>query len=370
VKFTDRSLQALKPAAQRYEVWEDNGHGFGVRVAPSGRKTFVYVYRHRNKPRRLTLGTYLDISLHEAHVRHAKARKDHKQGIDPAEQEQIQKREERDAETISQLAEISLEKHAKPLLDAIVDRGAPQMANSTHALLSKLFKFAVYRGILDTTPFVEIPKPAKRKPRTRVLSEDEIRSLWQQLDASPMLRVAKLAIKLLLITGQRRGEVAKARREHVDLEKRLWTIPSDDAKNERTHVLPLTDLAVEVVEQLLATSDSPWLVPSPRGGLVQGGRHLDPATIGHELRAHMDVEGKRYCVHDLRRTAATMMTSLGVDARWVDKVLNHVEGGVIKHYDIYDYLKEKRLALETWERELRRIVQGEQNSCVVALRSV
>ncbi len=397
MKFTDRSIQALKPRLERYEAWEDNGKGFGLRVGTSGKKTFVYVYRHGGRARRMTLGTYPYTTLAGAHEKHARARRIHKEeNRDPGEELQAKVREEAHAETIAQLADIYLEKHAKPnkrswiedqrmlksdvvkrwghlkardikrrhiveLLDAICyGRGAPMKANRTHALLSKMFKVAVHRGILEATPFVEIPKPAKEKPRERVLSETEIRDFWFELDDTKM----QLALKLLLVTGQRRAEVAKARKEDFDLTKRLWTIPAENAKNERPHVVPLNNMTFELVEKMMGLSDSPWLVPSPRLG-----RHIDPATITHEVRTHIHFKGESFTPHDLRRTAATMMTSAGLDARRVGKVLAHTEKGVIKHYDRYDYLKEKRQALAVWEQKLMSILYGDEVNKVVALNS-
>ncbi len=399
MKFTDRSIRTLKPRPARYEAWDDNGKGFGIRVGTTGRTTFIYMYRHKSKARRMNLGIYPDVSLAEAHERHARARRQHLEGTDPAETSQAQKREEAESETIAHLADIYMTKHAKPnkrswiedqrmlnrdilprwrhmkakdikrrhiveLLDAICDRGAPHMANHTHALLSKMFKVAVHRGILETTPFVEIPKPAKQKPRERVLSEEEIRDFWFELDDSEMLYPVKLALKFLLVSGQRRAEVARAKKEHFDMQKRLWTIPPENAKNERAHILPLNDMAFELVEKMMSFSDSGWLVPSPRLG-----RHIDPATITHGLRTHMNFKDREvFTPHDLRRTAATMMTSEGVDARSVGKVLNHCEQGVIKHYDRYDYMKEKRHALAVWECKLRQILFGEAADNVVNLR--
>ncbi|MCZ6731882.1 MAG: tyrosine-type recombinase/integrase, partial [Gammaproteobacteria bacterium] len=403
MKFTDRNIQALKPRPHRYEVWEDNGKGFGLRISPAGRKSFTYLYRHNKKGRRMTLGTFPEMSLAEAHERHAQTRRLHKQGIDPGDKLQEEKRQEMEAETVAELARVYLERHAKvnkrtwlqdermikhdilprwgklkakdirrrqivQLLDSIADRGAPAMANRTHALLSKMFKVGVQRGVLDASPFVHIAKPGKEKIRDRNLDEDEIRAFWCELDKTKILYPVRLTLKLLLLTAQRRGEVAKARKLDIDLEKQLWTIPEDNAKNQTVHVVPLNDMAFEIVQTLLALSseDCPWLVPSPRMGT-----HIDAATITNLLRRHFDFKDREAFVpHDLRRTAATMMIAEGVDARWVDKVLNHKETGVIKHYDKYDYLKEKRQALAVWERKLKSIVWEEKLSKIVVLNSV
>ncbi len=401
MKFTDSRIRTLKPRPNRYEVWEDNGKGFGVRISPKGLKSFVYLYRHHGRPRRMTLGTYPETSLAEAHERHARARRLHKEGIDPGEKLQTEKRQEQEAETVKELADVYMRKHAKiykrtwvqderiirteilprwgrlkakditrrqivQLLDSIADRGAPIMANRVHSLLSKMFKVGVQRGLLDSNTFSEIPKPGKEKVRERVLNEDEVRAFWFGLDETKMLYPVKLALKLLLLTGQRRGEIAKARKSDIDLQKRLWTIPADNAKNETPHVVPLNDVAFEIVKNLMALSDqSPWLVPSPRMGT-----HIEGPTMTNLLKRHFDFKDmEAFTPHDLRRTAATMMTREGVDARWVDKVLNHKEKGVIKHYDRYDYVKEKRCALAVWEQKLMSILYGDEVNKVVALSS-
>ena len=245
MKFTDRSIAALKPGTARYEKWEDGRAGLGVRVSPKGRKSWIYMYRFGGKARRMGLGTYPVVGLASAHVKHAQAKELLNKGIDPGAQQIERKRVERDAQTVNDLAEEYLEKWARPrkrsagederilrkdvlpawgtrkardirrrdvilLLDTIVERGAPIAANRTLGVVRRMFNFAVSRDILDATPVAMVKAPAKEMPRERVLSPSEIRIFWNDLDRAPISPGIVLALKLQLVTAQRKGEVIGA----------------------------------------------------------------------------------------------------------------------------------------------------------------
>src|SRR6516164_5332325 len=240
-KFTDKFIAAQRPRAERYEKWE--GGGFGVRVSPRG-KAWVWVYRHQDRPRRMTLGSYPAMGLADARIKLAEARKLLERGIDPGDVAVHQRKAERIAETVSELAEAYLEKWARPrkrsadederqlrkdvipawgrrkakditrrdviaLLDNIVDRGSPIAANRTLAVIRRMFGWALSRDIISASPCVAVKAPAKERRRDRVLSAEEIATFWRALDhpefgMSPAIR---LALKLQLATAQRKGEV-------------------------------------------------------------------------------------------------------------------------------------------------------------------
>lgn len=400
MRLTDRGIAALKPKAQRYEAWEDGRSGLGVRVSPAGRKSWVFMYRFGGKARRMGFGTYPAVSLADARVKHAKAKADLEKCIDPGAKEVERKAAERAAETVADLVEEYLEKWARPrkrsadederqlrkdvlpvwgerkakditrrdvisLLDGIAERGSPIQANRTLAVVRKMFNFAISRDIVDATPVAMVKAPAKENQRDRVLSADEMRTLWKGLDVAPMSAGIKLVLKLQLATAQRKGEIVGAALSEFDFEDNVWTIPAEHSKNGQAHRVPLSPLALDLLREARAQAGgSPWLFPSPT---VNG-----PITAHSVNRAVYkslpNVGLEDMTPHDLRRTAASNMTSMGVNRLTVSKILNHVETGVTAVYDRHGYDAEKRHALEAWASRLEEIVTGEcTTSNVVSL---
>lgn len=390
MKFTDRQIKALKPKKDRYEAWETNGKGFGVRVSSAGRKSFIFLYRYQGTSRRMTFGNYPEKSLADAHAEHAKSRQLLEKGIDPATVEQDAKEESRRSPTVRKLADEYIEKYAKPrkrswkederilnkdvvprwgkrkaqditrrdiilLLDEIVERGALIQANRTLAVIRKMYSFAMGRGVLESSPCVAVPAPSKENRRDRVLSEGEIKTFWSNLDTAKMEKPTALALKLQLITSQRKGEVADAEWVDFDLKNKWWNIPAEKSKNGFPHRVPLSPLAMKILSELKEmTGHSQWLFPSPRDG-----QHIAETSIDHAVRVnaeHFEIE--HFTPHDLRRSAATMMTASGVQRLTVSKILNHVESGVTAVYDRHGYDQEKRRALESWGRKLDAILNG------------
>ena len=402
MRMTDRGIAALKPKAERYEVWEDGRTGFGVRVSPKGRKSWMFMYRFDGRARRMSLGTYPAVSLASARVKHATAKALLEKSVDPGAQQVERKRAERTAETVADLVEVYLEKWARPrkrsahederilrkevlpvwgrrkakditrknviaLLDEIVERGAPVMANRSLAVIRKMFNFAIRRDIIDATPVAMVEAPAKEYKRDRVLSVDEIRTFWNGLDQAPMSDGVKLALKLQLATAQRKGEIVGAHLSEFD-EEGVWTIPAERSKNGIAHRVPLSSLALDLLEQTRdLAGESPWLFPSPSGS-----KPITPQSINNALGRTLSAIGvENMTPHDLRRTAASGMTSLGISRLTVSKILNHVESHVTARYDRYSYDPEKRHALDAWGAHLEGLLSGKPATAkVVSLASV
>lgn len=335
IRLTDARIRALRAKANRYEVW-DTEPGFGLRIAPSGRKSFVYVYRFDGKPRRMTIGAYPRVSLADARESVGQAIKKLGQGVDPGAEKIAATRVRRNAETFSDLAHEWIEHHAKPklktwqeakrqleadaipawgrrkakeitrrdviaLVDGIMDRGSPIMANRTLGLLKQIFKFGVQRDILDASPAVAIDKPGKEIRRDRVLSEDEIRTFWHGLDKAAISSDVRTALRLCLVTGQRRGEIAGLRRG--ELNDDLWTLPAERSKNGKAHRIPLTTLALELVNQ---ASGDDYLFPSPRHNGSDQQRPIRPWALTNALNKNRNHFGPdRFKVHDLRLLICT-----------------------------------------------------------------
>ena len=399
MRLTDRSVAALKAKAERYEAWEDGRTCLGVRVSPAGRKSFIYMYRFGGKARRMTLGTYPKVPLVTARVRYAKAKELLAKGTDPGAELVKARKAERGAETVADLAEEYLERWARPrkrsaaadertlrkdvlphwgkrkardirrrdvikLLDAVVERGSPIQANRTLATIRVMFNFAISRDIVDATPVAMVKAPSKENQRDRVLSPDEIRTFWIGLDDAPMTEAVRLALKLQLVTAQRKGEIVGAAQDEFDLEQAVWNIPAERAKNAQAHRVPLSSLAQRLIGEVLELAgEHRFLFPSPKGDQPIGAQ-----SVNHALTKALPVIGLENIVpHDLRRSAASGMTSLGVPRLVVGKILNHVEQGVTAVYDRHGYDAEKRSALDTWAAHLEDILSGKARSNVVRL---
>ena len=387
MKLTDRQVRNLKPKSQRYEEWE--GDGLGIRVAPSGRKSWIYMYRFNGTARRMTFGTYPALSVAEAHAVHAQAKLSLSHGKDPGTKLVKDRQEHRNASTVNELAHEYIEKWAKKrkrswkedermlnkdmlptigklkakeitrrdiirLLDKIVARGAPIIANRTLEIIRKMFNFAVERGILDISPCLNIRAPSAENQRDRVLSEEEIKLFWHNLDKTNINKGIQLALKLQLITAQRRGETISMEWSEVDLNSGWWTIPAHKAKNNLAHRVPLSPMAKTILAEARQRSGtSLYVFPSPHSD-----KHISPGAVSRAInRSRKLLNTESFTPHDLRRTVASHMTSTGISRLVVGKILNHVESSITAVYDRHSYDKEKQEALLMWGKTLSEYVK-------------
>lgn len=389
--FTNQYIKALSPKLDRYQVQEPGG--LGLRITPTGTKTFFYRYNYFGRPRRMTLGVYPDVSLKEAREKQNDAKKLLNKDIDPGEHAIVERKREIAAETIKELVNEYLEKWAKvnkkswkedervlnkeviprwgnkkakaitrrdviSLLDNILARGAPGSANQTFEIIRRMYRFGIERDLLETTPCYGIRKPAKSKQRDRVLSESEIKIFWKNIEIIDCTASIKLSLKLQLITAQRRGEIAKAKWNEIDLDSGWWTIPSANSKNQLSHRVPISNMALDILNELKKLSgESDYVLPSPIGDKSVDGHSITRAVV----RNRKDFDIEHFTPHDLRRTAASHMTSIGIPRLVVSKILNHAEHGVTAVYDRHSYDNEKRIALEKWEKKLLSIIINRNN---------
>jgi integrase len=386
MKFTDSKIKGFKIGEKRRIEFEDSG--LGLRIFPSGVKTFIFMFRINGKQKLWTIGKYPMVRLAEARSIMAQGVEQIHLGIDPAQKKKEQRVAYKAAHSVADLVDEYIEKHAKAkkkswqederilnrevvsiwgnrkaneikrrdivlLLDEIVDRGSPVTANRTLAAVRKMFNFAISRSILDTSPCVQIEKPAKEKPRERVLDEKEIKIFWKNLDKADMTTGIKWALKLLLITGQRRVEVSTAEWSEVDLTGGWWTIPGEKTKNGMLHRVPLTTTALTVLNQIMGISgESDFLFPAPNKNKPITERSVSRAVRNNEAVFKLD----HFTPHDLRRTAYTFMKQLRIHGDIVSKVFNHIEKGVRGVYDKHTYDEEKQGAMRKWNRKLESIV--------------
>ncbi|MDB5392906.1 MAG: putative prophage integrase, partial [Rhodospirillales bacterium] len=239
------------------------------------------------------------------------------------------------------------------LLDGIVDRGSRVMANRTAALLSQLFRFGIHRHIVRTTPVQLLFRPGgKEKARQRTLTDKELGIFLADPQACTRYERLSRVMMVLLLTGQRRGELTLARWSQLDFDARTWTIPDENAKGGRGHVVPLTDLAIEEFRALQREAEgSPWVLPSNGGE-----RHVDPKQLTRSVAKCQKRFKNRgvaeFTLHDLRRTCRTGLSRLKVEPHIAERVLNHAQQKIAGTYDRFEYLDEKRVALEKWAAHL------------------
>jgi integrase len=387
--FTARWVTALRaPEAGQVDYFDNKPPSLGLRVSPYGRKTWFIMYRSNGRLRRLTLGTYPALSLADARQHAMAARHTVAQGDDPA----AHKHHVRTAPIVADLATQYLELYAKvhkkswrddarlldkevlpqwgarkaydirrrdviALLDHLVERGSPIQANRILALVRKMFNWAVSRELVEGNPCLQVKPPGKEHQREQVLSDEEIRAVWAACDHLDLLYAAYFQVALL--TAQRGGEVRSMRWEDMNLETGWWTIPGSRAKNGLTHRVPLSPQAVALLQGMQTTSAAtPWVFPSPR-------RPQQPLSKPQVAAQRLvTVSGVAFVPHDLRRTAASHMTSMGISRLVVAKILNHSEPGVTRVYDRHSYDAEKRQALEAWGRKVMALVTGETSKVI------
>jgi integrase len=388
--FTDKMIRGLKhPASGQQDVWESGKiRGFGIRVGKET-KTFFVGVRVNGKYRRISIGQYDEaglagVSLKEARDRAYQIVGDAHAGIGP---EARKKREERG--TFGAVAEAFMQDYAskhrtrdemqriinhdlsgwhdrqiteitrseiKELL-RVKARTAPIMANRIKALISKMFTWALKEEIIDSSPAISLDPPGgseEDRQRTRKLGAEEIRVVWSSFDklGYPYGQL----FKMLLVTGQRLGEVAGMKRSEIAEDG--WHIPNERAKSGNGHLVPLSSLAREILADL----------PQFGEHVFRSRFHDKPLQSFWTAKGKLGADIPPWRLHDLRRTFATHLRSLGVDRLVVSKLLNHAEAGVTKIYDRYAADPEKTAAMERWANRLREFISGAPASNVVQMR--
>ncbi|MGE4545379.1 MAG: tyrosine-type recombinase/integrase [Pedobacter sp.] len=399
-KLTAMAVKNLQPAGKSY-LTADEG-GLYIRVSPNGKKTWLYIYTFDGKRRWYKLGTYPDMGLKDARSELGNAKQLTDRDKDPADEKVKARQERKAAPTVKELAGEYLERWAKPrkrtwkederilnkdvipkwgkrkakdikrrdvilLLDGIAERGAKIQSNRVFAVVRKMFNFAIGRGILDYSPCTQVKPVAKENSKDRCLSFDEIKTFWHGLDHAGMSEEIRRALKLILVTGQRPGEVINLHTGEID--GCWWTIPAEKAKNGKTHRVYLSPLALELID----TSLGGYVFPSPKAD--ERDKPIHPNALPQATRRVLKLDettGKRelemdhFTPHDLRRTAASHMTGAGVSRLVVSKILNHAETGVTAIYDRHSYDREKQIAMETWERRLKGMVEPQDCNKVLS----
>jgi len=417
--LTDRALKAKKARAKEY-LEPDGGSLYArVRRTSSGATsiTWQYFFKWDGKTERLSIGPYPAVSLTEARSRRDKARA--QLHMDPPQHPVLEERRRAAEAHAKALAEglqrtvrglfedwqtvylarqrkdggagalAAFERHVFPyvgklparamtraqvseIVDRIARAGARRQANVVLALLKQMFAHGVVRGLVDVDPtygFTKKHAGGKEASRERVLSEAELAALAAKLPNSGLSPALQAAVRLLLATGARVGELNLARWSDIDLKAATWSMPKENTKNGRAHLVHLSRFALAALGTLALSRQGDYLLPSRDGKSAIDAKALAKALRDRQRkrplknRSRSDLgalalEGGDWSPHDLRRTFATHLADLGVAPYVIERALNHTMQGVMAVYNRHDYLSERELALDAWSAELERIFAG------------
>jgi integrase len=400
-RLTATSIEALKPRKQRYEVTDPACRGLQLRVEVLGSKIWLFRYAWGDSRPKLVLGHWPNVTLAVARELAEQAKKLVMRGIDPRSAGLVRTRpaparpapESDGAEppapySVAFLASEFMRLHVTPhrkrpeyvqavldndvlrwwstrdartikprevieLLDKVVDRGSKVMANRVASVLGQMFKFGIHRSIVETSPVQLLYRPGgKEKSRRRVLSEEELKIfLEKRFEACRFKKMAHV-LMVLLLTMQRREELALATWDEFDFRKRAWNIPDAHSKNGRGHALPLTDWAIEELMALKKLAgDSRYVLPVPDGSGPIHPKYITRSV--DKLRTRfLRIGIEHFTVHDLRRTGRTNLGRLKVPRHVAERVLNHTPERIEGTYDVWEYFEEKRSALAGWATHL------------------
>lgn len=401
MKLTAAAVAKIRPTDTSTDIKDDATPGLYLRIQPTGAKTWRYRYKLAGQVRVLTLGDANTVTLADARRLAHEARAKVRIGEDPAAAAQIAAAERRRMPTVGEFADEYIERYAKlrkrswdedrralanwvtprigrqkldavhrrdivAIMDACRDAGNTRMPGKILAVTRKMFRFAIERGVVEETPctFVNERPP---KPARRAMAAGQIRTWWHGSDAVPPL--VMLALRLLLLTGQRPGEVAGMQVAEINLdaaEGPVWNIPAERRKNGRPHAVALVPEAVAVINEALALSDgSEFMFPNALGGPGRVDSGLNRA-----LRTIFGAVGDRPTPHSARHTVGTELEDLGLEETEIARVLGHQSRtvtGVV--YINRRSLAAQRRTLEMWARRLHEILTGDvQAANVVPLR--
>lgn len=229
--------------------------------------------------------------------------------------------------------------HTSPLIQVLraVIRGAGIQANRVKAALSKMFRFAVERGYIETSPVLMVSAPSRERSREHVLIGDDLQAVWKAADTLSFW--TGRWFRFHMATAQRLSETSCLRWDEIDMEKALWVLPAERSKNGKAHSVPLSQPAVAQIADLPRCCE--YVFSTTRKGPIQPGSKLKK-----RLQMSSGVEGWTY--HDLRRSAATWLESAGYSEKEIALVLNHQRASVTSIYARADLLEKKREMLEAW----------------------
>ncbi len=382
-------------------VAKSDGDGLTFTLSASGTASWTLRYRFSGKHREMTLGRYPDISLTDARKLATRYRASVQQGVDVAGEKQTAKKETARAWTVRMLADDYMTKAATRLAEStisgrrqqlrdyvmpyigtlparevtpadIVDIAERAAHKSLHVArlvlvaLREIFGHGIARHVIESDPCAHIKSKhvIGQRPvsRTRImLTEQELRAV---LPALPTIgRQNELMVRILLATATRIGELVGAEWAHIDLERREWTIPPEHSKNGKLFVIPITEQVAGWFSELhpLAFGSRFVLPKRLKRGDYEGDLPMEPTSLNaaiNRLCAALGDSCRRFTPHDLRSTARSHFSALGVGLIVAERCLNHSLGGLVGVYDQHDYMTERRAALELWSTFIQACESG------------
>ncbi len=379
--LTETALKALKPRDKPFTRADERG--LYVEVFPTGGVIWRFRYRLNGKQEKLTLGRYPALTLKNARIKRNEAAQAAAMGTSPAQQKQLAKVAAADATTVAEFGErffreivvkdrkdIKMPRRyfdkaivpligSKPVRDvttedvrAIIwrkkDEGFDAAAAAIRGVLKRMFDFAQTVGLITANPVLALPMRHvhKAKSRDRALSPEEIRVFLTATFESNIRRQFKIGLQLILLTMVRKSELLLARWTQVDLDQAEWHIPAENSKTGKPHIVFLSRQSVALFNELYALAGGSELVLPGRGSLTKTFAHnainsaLNKALQGQDIPA--------FTIHDLRRTASTLLHEQGWPSDVVEKALNHTIGGVRGVYNRAEYEAQRREMLQFW----------------------
>jgi integrase len=401
--LTDTKLKNLKPQDKLYKVSDRDG--LYVAVLTSGTVSFRYDYRINGRRETLVIGQYGrdGISLAEAREELIAAKKLLKAGQSPAAAKRDGIKKIRGAETFAvhtdsymkhviladstrAMKQAVIDRDILPVLgnkmmteittsmvrdlcDRIVERGGRATAVQAREIISSVYRHANDRGHGLFNPAADI-KPSSIaifKPRERTLTPEEIGLFFRTLDAIGAMGTMKMALKLVLITMVRKGEFTNATWDEIDFKKWTWTIPSDRMKGSRAHVIYLPKQAQDILVGLqMCAGGSEYLVP----GRYNFRKPLSNAALNSLIDRTVKIineDGEHiqgFTVHDMRRTASTLLHEAGYPSDWIEKALAHEQKGVRAVYNKAEYARQRAYMLQQWADMIDSWINGEHTDLI------
>jgi len=379
--LTDTALKALRSRDKTYTVADERG--LYVEVFPTGGLVWRFRYRLAGKQEKLTLGKYPALTLKNARIKRDEAAQAAAMGTSPAQQKQLAKVAAADATSVAEFGErffkemvardrkdVTIPRRyfdksivpaigAKAVRDvttedvrAIIwkkkDEGFDAAAGNIRGVLKRLFDYATTAGLVTVNPVLALPMRHvhKAKSRERALTPEEIRKFLKAAFESNIRRQFKIGLHLILLTLVRKSELLLARWEHVDFDQAEWHIPAEHSKTGKQHIVFLSRQAIAMFRELQALAGGSELVLPGRGSLTKTfaqnaiNNALKVALRGQDIPA--------FTIHDLRRTASTLLHENGWASDVVEKALNHTIGGVRGVYNRAEYETQRREMLQFW----------------------
>jgi integrase len=415
--LTDALCRTKPPRSGRLEIADMRQAGLVLRITSNGARSFAYRFRHPHsrKTLRATIGGYPATTLEAARKRAKEMAAQVADGTNPIEARNAE-RQAAPTRTCEALAARYLKEHAErhkrprsaeedrrnlavhvlpkwgkrdfrtirradviELVESIVSSGKHAAGNRVHSLISKIFSFAIDADLLEANPAARLKKRGVENVGRRVLDDNEIRTFWRGIVLPPVSRPVGLALRLALLTAARASEIAGARKsefENLDNPDRAaWLIPGERTKNKRDHLIPLAPLAVKTVKNAIElTGDNEFLFPTRlnRGGPID--RHTLTVAVtrfGESLKGPTAKtwQAEPPTPHDLRRSVNTRLAKMGIPKEIRDRALNHVTAlrdPESKHYNVYEFAKEKREAFGRWTAEIEAITKS---AAIVPIRA-